>query len=212
MPKGSPELTEARRNEIMKACKELYDKMNFKDISLKEIGNVTSFTRTSIYNYFQSKEEIFLALFEKEYLDWTADLTEILESPDAMDTEELSERIAETLTKRELMLRLLSANLYDLEENSRMERLVDFKRAYKSSVEVMGKILEKHYPDLDESERRLTLVTAFEFLHGTYPYAHATDKQAEAMEEAGVPKWNYTLYELLYEGLRRILGQERRHR
>ena len=205
MPKGSPELKEARRNEIMKACSELYDTMNFKEITLKEIGTVTSFTRTSIYNYFQSKEEIFLALFEKEYLDWTADLTEILESTDQMDIDELSKKIAETLTKRELMLRLLSANLYDLEENSRMERLVDFKRAYKSSVEVMGKILEKYCSDLDENERRLTLVTALEFLHGAYPYAHATEKQAEAMAKAGIPKWNYTLYELVYEGLKRIL-------
>lgn len=206
MPKGSPELTAARRNEIMEACRKLYDTMNFKDITLKEIGKVTSFTRTSIYNYFQSKEEIFLALFEREYREWTEDLTEILESPGAMDAEELSGRIAETLAKRELMLRLLSANLYDLEENSRMERLVDFKRAYRSSVEMMGKILEKYCPDQDKRELRLTLVTVLEFLHGAYPYAHATEKQAEAMAEAGVPKWNYTLYELLYEGLKRILG------
>jgi AcrR family transcriptional regulator len=205
MPKGSPELTAARKSEIMEACRALYARMNFKDITLKEIGNVTSFTRTSIYNYFRSKEEIFLALFEKEYRDWTDDLTEILESPDVMDKDGLAKMLAETLNKRELMLRLLSANLYDLEENSRMERLVDFKRAYKVSVEFMEKILLKCFPNLNEHERRLTLVTVLEFLHGAYPYAHATEKQAEAMSEAGVPKWNYTLYELLYEGLRRIL-------
>ena len=65
MPKGSAELTAARREEIMDACESLYRTMNFKDITLKEIGTVTSFTRTSIYNYFHSKEEIFLALFER---------------------------------------------------------------------------------------------------------------------------------------------------
>ena len=41
--------------------------MSFKEITLKEIGNATSFTRTSIYNYFQTKEEIFLALLQREY-------------------------------------------------------------------------------------------------------------------------------------------------
>ena len=65
MPKGSAELTAARREEIMDVCESLYRTMNFKDITLKEIGKVTSFTRTSIYNYFHSKEEIFLALFER---------------------------------------------------------------------------------------------------------------------------------------------------
>jgi len=64
MPKGSPELTAARKEEIINACEQLYQTMSFKEITLREIGNVTSFTRTSIYNYFQTKEEIFLALFK----------------------------------------------------------------------------------------------------------------------------------------------------
>ena len=67
MPKGSPELTSARKEEIISACRKLYETMSFKDITLKEIGQQTSFTRTSIYNYFETKEEIFLALFAQEY-------------------------------------------------------------------------------------------------------------------------------------------------
>ena len=73
MPKGSPELTAARKEEIISACEQLYKTMSFKDITLKEIGNVTSFTRTSIYNYFQTKEEIFLALYTREYDRWNED-------------------------------------------------------------------------------------------------------------------------------------------
>ena len=67
MPKGSPELTASRREEIVNACEKLYQTMSFKEITIKEIGAVTSFTRTSIYNYFQTKEEIFLALMQREY-------------------------------------------------------------------------------------------------------------------------------------------------
>ena len=67
MPKGSAELTNARREEIIAACRRLYETMSFKEITLKEIGQQTSFTRTSIYNYFETKEEIFLALFAQEY-------------------------------------------------------------------------------------------------------------------------------------------------
>ena len=42
MPKGSPELVAARREEIIGACEQLYQTMSFKDITLKEIGNVTT--------------------------------------------------------------------------------------------------------------------------------------------------------------------------
>ena len=62
MPKSSEEQAQARRDEIVNACAELYETMSFRDITLKEIGQRTSFTRTSIYNYFQTREEIFLAL------------------------------------------------------------------------------------------------------------------------------------------------------
>ena len=55
MPKGSEELTKERENEIIDACKKLYRTKSFKEITIKEIGKTTSFTRTSIYNYFQTK-------------------------------------------------------------------------------------------------------------------------------------------------------------
>ena len=40
MPKGSPERTAARQEEIISACEKLYQTMSFKDITLKEIGNI----------------------------------------------------------------------------------------------------------------------------------------------------------------------------
>lgn len=90
MPKGSEQLTNARKEEIINACAKLYKTMNFKDISLKQISLETTFTRTSIYNYFQTKEEIFLALFQREYDLWTADIRQIFEKYEAMTVDEFA--------------------------------------------------------------------------------------------------------------------------
>ena len=38
MPKLSPEMTNARRDEIIAACETLYERMGFKDLTLKEIA------------------------------------------------------------------------------------------------------------------------------------------------------------------------------
>ena len=70
MPKGSQALTHARREEIVNACALLYETMGFKEITIKDIAAATSFTRTSIYNYFQTKEEIFLALLQHGLQTW----------------------------------------------------------------------------------------------------------------------------------------------
>ena len=84
MPKGSPELTNARKEEIINACKTLYRDISFKEITIKQIAEYTSFSRASIYNYFETKEEIFLAILQEEYELWVADLQDITDSNDSM--------------------------------------------------------------------------------------------------------------------------------
>ena len=51
MPRGSEELTNARRDEIITACAALYETMGFRDITIRDIGEKTSFTRTSHHHY-----------------------------------------------------------------------------------------------------------------------------------------------------------------
>ena len=143
MPINSEELIAARREEIINACEQLYKTMNFKDITIKEIGNVTSFKRTSIYNYFQTKEEIFLALMQREYDLWNGELQELLNEDSVSSIDELADALARSLEKRVLLLKLLAMNLYDIEENSRTEKLTEFKHSYKKAINLLESILEK---------------------------------------------------------------------
>ena len=129
MPKGSDELTQARKDEIVNACAELYETMGFRDITIRDIGAKTSFTRTSIYNYFQTKEEIFLALLQREHETWIADLEEIIQGNESLSVDGFADTLAHTLEKRVCMLKLMSRNLYDMEGNSRLENLAVFKQS-----------------------------------------------------------------------------------
>lgn len=201
MPKR--ESPEVREEEILNACEKLYETLNFRDVTIKEISAETSCSRPSIYNYYQTKEEIFLRLFEREYLLWCDDLERII--ADGVSADALPEQLARSLEKRKLMLKLLAVNLYDMEENSRIERLVSFKRAYGRSVALFDDILRNAFPNKAEPERRQMLVAALQFLHGVYPYAHATPKQIEAMDAAGVRHDNGGIYALSLNGLKKLL-------
>ena len=207
MPKGSAELTEARRTEIMEACKQLYTTKTFKEVNLKEIGKVTTFTRTSIYNYFESKEEIFLGIFEDEYIKWTLDIQKIIDEGE-LSREKLAKKMAESLGKRKLMLKLLAVNLYDMEENSRMERLVSFKKAYGKSRDVLEMLIKKNYPGIKKRELDEFVFTFLPFLHGVHPYAFATEKQLEAMKEAKVKYNETTIEKMVYKGLMKLLPEK----
>ncbi len=134
MPKRSEELTSARKEEIITACAELYKTMSFKAITIKEIGKATTFTRTSIYNYFQTKEEIFLALLQREYELWIHRLKQIQAEHEKMTGTEFADVLAHSLEEREILLKIMSMNHYDMEDNSRIERLIEFKIVYGTVV------------------------------------------------------------------------------
>ena len=206
MPKGSAELTNARREEILAACRKLYETMSFKEITLKEIGQQTSFTRTSIYNYFETKEEIFLALFQREYELFAEELDDLCGREDALSLDELAAELARALDNRPLMLKLLSMNLYDMETNSRMERLVEFKTAYGASKDALDRCLIKFVPGLGEKGRQTFLYAFLPFVYGLYPYTIVTDKQREAMKEAGISYVYMSTCGMAYSFIRTILG------
>ena len=206
MSRGSPELTAARKEEIIAACAELNETKSFREITIKEIGAATSFTRTSIYNYFETKEEIFLALLQKEYELWVEAMDAVMAERAAMTRDELAQTIARTLADRPRLLRLLSMNLYDMEANSRPERLAEFKVAYGASLNAVSRMAEKYVPEMNEDARQQFLYAFFPFIYGIYPYTSVTEKQKTAMEQAEIPYVYQSAYDLTYTCLKKLLN------
>ena len=201
----SEKLILQRKDEIVKAVETLYQTMNFKDITLKEIAELTTFTRTSIYNYFQTKEEIFLTLHKKEYERWVEDLENIIDSYDSMTKDEIAQNIAHTLEKREQLLKLMSMNHFEMEANSRLEILTEFKVAYGNSIKTMKNLIEKFCSDMKESEINDFIYALFPFIYGIYPYVAVNEKQKEAMKIANTGFIYHSVYELAYNAIRKLL-------
>ncbi len=206
MPRASEELTSARKDEIINACAELYGTMGFREITIRDIGAKTSFTRTSIYNYFQTKEEIFLALLEREHRLWIADIEAVERENEAMSVESFAVALSSTLEKRKIMLKLMSMNLYDMECNSRLENLVEFKHAYADALVAIRRCLEKFFPRMTAADIREFELAFFPFLFGVYPYTSHSEKQKAAMELAGVKYEEYSVGKIVKDFAARVLG------
>lgn len=206
MPRASEELTSARKDEIINACAELYGTMGFREITIRDIGARTSFTRTSIYNYFQTKEEIFLALLEREHRLWIADIEAVERENEAMSVESFAGALSSTLEKRKIMLKLMSMNLYDMECNSRLENLVEFKHAYADALGAIRRCLEKFFPRMTAADIREFELAFFPFLFGVYPYTSHSEKQKAAMELAGVKHEEYSVGKIVKDFAARVLG------
>ncbi len=208
MPKGSAELTSARKEEIIRACEQLYQTKGFKEITLKDIADVTSFTRTSIYNYFHSKEEIFLAILQREYELWIADLKNMVNEIPEMTREKFAENFAHTVEKRDELLKIIAMNHYDMESASRPENLKQFKVVYGNALRTVTQCLEHYFPEMTVVERQEFIYVFFPFMFGIYPYTVVNEKQRGAMNDANVNYVFMSIYEITFNCVYKLLREE----
>lgn len=205
MPRSSRAVTMTRREEIVDACAGLYETMSFRDMTMQEIGRATSFTRTSIYNYFHTKEEIFLALMQREYEAWISELQEIRKNRTYISRRSFAGALAWTLQHRKTMLKLLAMNHYDVEEKSRLERIVEFRRVYLKAQGEIETCLRLCEGRMSEQEIEDFIYSFFPFLFGIYPYTEISQKQREAMEQLGASVREQSIYDVVYRELKRLL-------
>ena len=201
----SNELKDKRKEEIIDACVKLYETRNFKNITIKDISELISVSRPSIYNYYQTKEEIFLELLGREYNLWIEELQDMIQKNDNITKEEFSRKMAQSIANRPKMLKLLSMNLYDIEENSRLEKLVEFKKIFAKSMETVRECLDKFFTQMTEEEKTDFLYSSFPFMYGIYPYTMATKKQREAVKIIGFNYKYMSIYEITYKALNQLI-------
>ena len=204
MPNGSIELINSRKEEILNAAETLYRTKSFQEITLNDIAELTTFKRTSIYNYFETKEEIFLMLNKSQYESWVSDLENIIQNNNVLSKDDIAKNIAHSLEKREDMLKLMM-NHFDMEANSRLEVLAEFKVAFGNSMKTLNKLLEKFCSLMNEDDRTKFIYTLFPFIYGIYPYTTVSEKQKEAMEKANAGFIHHSIYEITYNCIKLLL-------
>lgn len=201
--------SKTRKSEILTATKELIDQgYYYKDINMKKISVMTSFSRPSIYNYFQTKEEIFLALLTQEYVDWSDELYSLNEQAGQIHQQEYIEKLAQSLENRPLMLKLVSNNLTDFEENSRMELIIPFKASYGETLKAADSNLQHFFQKMSKKDRNEFLFAFFPFIFGLNPYAVGTKKQKEGLKQAGVAYTYHSVHDLTLNLLKKLLKIE----
>ena len=207
MPKFSQEIMNSRKEELVDACEKLYQTKTFNEITLKEIGDTAEFTRTAIYSYFQTKEEIFLALLQREYGKWIKELEDIEQTKVKLTASKLARRFALSLQNRVQLLKLLSMNLYAIEEWSRDENLIEFKKVYKAAIDAVDRCFKILKPKATPAESYAFSYQFFPFMYGVYPYVFPSEKQIRAMKTAGMKLKKRTVYQLAYPAILKMLGK-----
>ena len=196
---------DVRKEEILNACDKLYQEKGFREITIKDISTETSFSRPSIYNYFETKEEIFLGLLTREYNLWAEDLKELSDAESKLSVDNLPGKVGETLEARKTLLKIMAMNIYEIEESSRLERLVEYKVAFKEAMETFAELVRSCIPATTPERLEQIRYAFFPFMNGIYPYVYPTAKQCEAMDQTEVTYRETSIAEVTANMLSQIL-------
>lgn len=120
-----------RRDEIIKCCDEILSQEGIEAITLQAIAKKTTLNRSSIYNYFSTKEEILLQILIIELRKWVM----YLKNQTYKNKEEFIEFFSQSLGTRRKMLDLLGILNIELENHASSQFLFAFKQ---DSDEVFG--------------------------------------------------------------------------
>ena len=80
MPKGVPltrEELQKRRHEIFHQVAKIFLKKGFQETSMQEIAQAAGLGKSTLYDYFRTKDEILIYFFENQLNDMTAEAQKI---------------------------------------------------------------------------------------------------------------------------------------
>ncbi|MDD3745684.1 MAG: TetR family transcriptional regulator [Anaerostipes sp.] len=203
----TPEQIENRQNEIILACKEIYEKDGYDAVTIKGISEITSFTRPAIYSYYKTKEEIFLDILKEEFALWHSDLVNRCSMEKNHTREQFCTVLSDSLCDRTILLELLAVHLNTIENNTRLERLVEFKKTVYQFLDAFKSEIDCFFPKQDEHIKDEFLNMFLIYINGLYPHIFHSKIQKEAMALAGRPHTQRDLKKVCFQDLLLLTNQ-----
>ena len=177
----SDEQIEQRINEIVGATARLYEENRYEDITFAMIAKEADFTRSNLYRYFQTKEDIFLELMKHDIALWRADILENFVDGN-LSLHKVAEASVELILKHRRMVKLFTILFTLLEPNASLEALTAFKQKINEEIGMVAQFLSTvlPFPSVETAAEFLTAQSSLAI--GAYPMMDLTPKQIEAMD------------------------------
>ncbi len=155
----SAEAKQAREAAILEAARELGRAHGVREVTLTDIAAAVGMHKSALLRYFETREQIFLALTAEGWREWSAELRGDLARRAQATPAEVAAVIAGTLARRPMFCDLLAQAPLNLERNVSIESVRSFKLVTLEEVELIGGELGRLL-GLDELESVDTIATA----------------------------------------------------
>ncbi|WP_375452406.1 TetR family transcriptional regulator [uncultured Devosia sp.] len=179
-----PEQKTVRRETLIAAATALFDEQGPAGAGLNAIAARAGFTKSNIYRYFESREEVLLALLLREQAAFVAALLERLDGLTPGFVGAVSATISTEFLARPRYCKLLSMLSSVLEQNISEDAIALHKRAILAQFELLPPALVRALPKLSLADAQWVFHTIAIFVVGLWPAAFPSPATARVLERA----------------------------
>ena len=141
-----PAEQELRRAAILRAAAELFDAEGEQGASLSAIAARAGFTKSNVYRYFESREEVLMSLFVSELAGFVASFETDMSDCTPGDLDTIARISADGFVSRPRFCALISILSSVLERNVSIEKVVALKQVVASENQRIANAMASRLP------------------------------------------------------------------
>ena len=132
----STEQKALRRHAVLTAAETYFHEVGYEAFSMAQLAKKTGFAKGTLYLYFQTREELFLTLYEQSLIRWSQAFIDDLS--DSMTSKAYSQKLFSTASADGTFLPLLIRLEHMIEHNVDIPRLISSKQVFILQVEALA--------------------------------------------------------------------------
>ena len=133
----SAEQKALRRQAVLEAAETYFQEVGYEAFSMTQLGKRSGVAKGTLYLYFDTREALFLTLYEQSLMRWSRVFIDQLS--DGITSEAYATRLYRTALADGVFLPLLIRLEHVIEHNVAIPRLIESKRIFIKQVEVVAK-------------------------------------------------------------------------
>jgi len=176
-----------RRQTILDTAWTMLANKELTDISVSQIAKEAGIAKGTLYIYFRTREQIFLALLEDQFKAWLEDINEALGNFQSLEV--LVNRICGFVVDRPRFLSLACAGTSILEQNAPYETLAAYKKNMALALTSTGVGVEKVFPNLPDGEGAAFLLKSYALILGFFQLAEPPKAIKDVVDREGISQF-----------------------
>jgi len=193
-----------RIEEIVSATERLYNKFGYQNITFVDIAKEAGFTRSNLYKYFCSKEEIFLEFLKYDFKEWKNNLLKNYKDQE-YQIDEFVEIWIDTFMINKRLIELTSILYLHLEKEASYNSLLEFKSIFIKDIKQVVTHLSGKIKGFTDHKAMEFLNMSVGFGIGLYQMTDLSENQKMILELPEYSHWKIDFREKYIQATKYLL-------